>query len=103
MNWPVFKLNEKQFTFHLQYKYSGTFANREYEELFYPKKSENVRPHHSQSSRDNANPSSDTSSVASCKEVPPLGDVRLCSVITLNETLGKHSKQWLWLNFQSEL
>ena len=84
MNWPVFKLNEKQFTFHLQYKYSGTFANREYEELSYPKKSENVRPHHSQSSRDNANPSSDTSSVASCKGVPPppppLGDVRLCFV-----------------------
>ena len=23
--------------FQLQYKYSGTFANRKYEELFYPK------------------------------------------------------------------
>ena len=30
-------LNEKHFTFHLQYKHSGTFANRKYEELSYPK------------------------------------------------------------------
>ena len=29
-------------TFHLQYKHSGTFANRKYEELSYPEKSENV-------------------------------------------------------------
>ena len=29
--------NEKHFTFHLQYKHSGTFANRKYEELSYPK------------------------------------------------------------------
>ena len=65
---------------------------REYEELPYPKKSENVRPHHSQSSRDNTNPSSDTSPLASYKEFPPPGDVRLCFVITLNETLEKHSK-----------
>ena len=70
-----------------------------------PKKSENVRPHHSHSSRDNATPSSDTSPLASCKEElpPPPGNVRLCFVITINEMLGKHSKQWLWLNFQSEL
>ena len=33
MNWPIFKLNEEHFTFHLQYKHSGTFANRKYEEL----------------------------------------------------------------------
>ena len=26
-------LNEEHFTFHLQYKHSGTFANRKYEEL----------------------------------------------------------------------
>ena len=26
-------------------KHSGTFANRKYEELFYPKEAENVRPH----------------------------------------------------------
>ena len=71
MNWPFFRLNEEHFTFHLQYKHSGTFANRKYEELSYPKKSENVRPHYSQSSRENATPSSGTSPFASYKEVPP--------------------------------
>ena len=30
-------MNEEHFTFHLQYKHSGTFANRKYEELSYPK------------------------------------------------------------------
>ena len=68
---------------HLQYKHSGTFANRKCEELSHPKKSENVRPHcwlvtllkiwpHcSASSRENATPSSDTSPLASYKEVRP--------------------------------
>ena len=43
MNWPIFRLNEEHFTFHLfEYKHSGTFAKRKYEELSYPKKSENV-------------------------------------------------------------
>ena len=49
MNWPMFGLNEERFTirtFHLQYKRSSTFAD---EELSYPKKSENVRPHSSKS------------------------------------------------------
>ena len=46
---PFFRLNEEHFTFHLQYKHSGTFANGKYEELSYPKKSENVRPHSSNS------------------------------------------------------
>ena len=31
------KLNEEHFTFHLQYKYPDTFANRKYEQLSYPK------------------------------------------------------------------
>ena len=44
MNWPTFELNEEHLTFHLQCKHSGTFANRKYEELSYPKKSENFRP-----------------------------------------------------------
>ena len=35
---------KKHFIFQLQYKHSGTFANRKYEELSYPKKAENVRP-----------------------------------------------------------
>ena len=30
-------MNEEHFTFHLQNKYSGTFANLKYEELLYPK------------------------------------------------------------------
>ena len=47
------------------------FAYRKYEELSYLKKSENVRPHHSQPSRENAIPSSGTSLLASYKEVPP--------------------------------
>ena len=42
-------LNKEHFTFHLQYKHSGKFANRKHEELSYPKKSENVRPHPSNS------------------------------------------------------
>ena len=51
-----FRLNEAEhFTFHLQYKYSGTFGNCKYEELSYAKKSENVRPH-SSNSTENATP-----------------------------------------------
>ena len=29
-------MKTEHFTFHLQYKYSGTFANSKYEELSYP-------------------------------------------------------------------
>ena len=39
MNCFFFYLNEEHFTFHLQYKNSGTFANR-----ILPQKSKNVRP-----------------------------------------------------------
>ena len=56
-------------------------APRKYEKLSYPKKSENVRAHsstfienathYSQSSRENATPSSGLFSLASYKEVPP--------------------------------
>ena len=52
---PFFRLNEEHFTFQLQYKHSGTFANRKYEELSHPKKSENMRPHSSNSVK-NATP-----------------------------------------------
>ena len=56
MNWPIFfRLNEEHLTFLLQYKHSGTFANRKYEELSYPEKSENVWPH-SSNSIENATP-----------------------------------------------
>ena len=74
-------MNEEHFTFHLQYKHCGTFANRKYEELSYPKNQKmcdpilvtllKMRPHYSQSSRENATPSSGTSSLASYQEVPP--------------------------------
>ena len=83
MNWPTFELNEEHLTFHLQCKHFGTFANRKYEELSYPKKSENFRPilvtllkmqpQYSQSSRENATPSSGTSSSAFYKEVHSRG------------------------------
>ena len=55
MNWPIFILNEEHFTFRLLYKRSGTFAKRKFEELPDPKKSENVRPHFS-NSIENATP-----------------------------------------------
>ena len=50
-----FRLNEELFTFHLQYKHSGTFANRKCKEPSYPEISENVRPHPS-NSIENATP-----------------------------------------------
>ena len=79
---PFFnKLNEEHLTFHLQYKYPDTFANRKYEQLSYPKNPKmcdpilvtllKMQPHYSQSSRENATPSSGTSPLASYKEVPP--------------------------------
>ena len=67
--------------FPLQHKHSGTFANRNYEELSYPKNQKmrdpilvtllKKRPHFSQSSRENATQSSGTSPLASYKEVIP--------------------------------
>ena len=82
MNSPIFfKLNEEQFTLHLPYKHSGTFANRKYEELSYAKYQKmnghilvtllKMRPHYSQSSHENATPSDRTSPLASYKEVSP--------------------------------
>ena len=69
--------NEENFTFHLQYKHSGTFANRKYEELSYPKIRKcalvtllKMRPHYSQSSCENATSSGGIFQLASYKEVP---------------------------------
>ena len=73
-------LNEEHFTFHLQYKHSGTFANCKYEEL--SEKNQKMcdpilvtllkmPPHESQSSRENETPSSGTCPLASYKVVPP--------------------------------
>ena len=63
------------------YKHSGTFANRKYEELFYPKNPKmcdpilvtllKMRPHYIHSSRENATPFSGTSPLASYREEPP--------------------------------
>ena len=92
---PFFRLNEEHFTFHLQYKHSGTFANRKYEELSNPKNPKmcdpilvtllNTRPHNSQSSRENATPSRGTSPLASYKEVIPPGIDGLKTKIAQNK------------------
>ena len=39
MNWPIFLINWMKNTllFTVQYKYPDTFANRQYEQLSYPK------------------------------------------------------------------
>ena len=75
-------LNKEHFTFHLQYKNSGKFANHKDEKLSYPQNQKMCEPilltvlkmesHDSHSSRENATASSDTSPLASYKEVPPL-------------------------------
>ena len=80
------KLNEEDLTFHLQYKYSGMFANRKYEELSNPKRPKmcdpilvtllKMWPHYSQSSRENATLSCSTSLLASYKEVTAPPDLR---------------------------
>ena len=113
MNWPSFlKLNKEHITSHLQYKHSGTFANRKYEELSYPKNPKmcdptvvtllKMQPHYSQSSHKNATPSSGTSPLASYKEVPlPPGtrdkiicyDCQATSLVKPAETLACD-----WLN-----
>ena len=74
-------LNKERFTFHLQCKHSDTFGYCKYEELSYPN-IRNVRPvlvtllkmqcQDSQSSCENATPSSCTSPLASYKEVPTM-------------------------------
>ena len=73
-------LNEEHFTFHIQFKHSVTLANRKYEELSHPKNHKKCDPiltllkmrlNYSQSSRENATPSSGTSPLASYEEVPP--------------------------------
>ena len=40
-------MNEEYFTFHLQYKHSGTFANRKSEKLFLPQNPIMCDPHSS--------------------------------------------------------
>ena len=78
---PYIAIEWRTLTFHLQYKHSGTFANRKYEELSYLKNQKmwdplvvtllKMRPHYIQSSRENPTSSSGTSPLASYKELPP--------------------------------
>ena len=88
MNCPLLLINWMKntlvFTWILYLQYNildhGTFANRKYEQLSYPKNPKmydpilvtllKKQPHHSQSSRENATPSSGTSPLASYTEVP---------------------------------
>ena len=60
MIWPIFHLQEK----HLVSLLTVDLKNPILVTLL------NVRPHYSQSSRENATPSSGTFPLASCKEVP---------------------------------
>ena len=70
MNFLMFYIERRTLYFSSAVqKHSGTFDNRKYEKLSYPKKAENVRPH-SSNSMENATPSSGTSPLASRKEVP---------------------------------
>ena len=81
LRWPKNKSLEEHLTFHLQYKHSGTFAIRKYEELSCPKSQKmcdlilvtllKMRLHYSQSSSENATPSSGTCPLASYKDVWP--------------------------------
>ena len=48
-------LHKEHFTFNLQYKHSGTFANHKYEELCYPENQKFAQSHSSDSS-ENATP-----------------------------------------------
>ena len=74
-------LNKEHFTFHIQYKHSGMFANRNYDEPSYPKHQKmcnpilvtllKMQPRDSQSCHENVTPSSGTCPLTSYKEVPP--------------------------------
>ena len=79
MSWPIF---------HLQYKHSGMFANRKYEEQSYPQKSGNVRPH-SSNSIENANP---LESILYWKCDPIQGHIPLASYKEVPPTRAENSK-----------
>ena len=69
----------------------GTFANRKYEDFSDTPKMCNLiletllkmRPHYSQSSRENATSSSGTSPIASFKEVPPPAPLQLLPLLVI--------------------
>ena len=80
--------------FHLQNKYPGTFANRKYKQLSYLKNRKmcdpilltpsKMQPHYSQSGRENATRPSDTSPLASHKEVPRHPGISVLKTLTGN-------------------
>ena len=49
---PYIEYKEHLITFHLQNKHAGSFANRKYEKLSYPKIQKSVRRPHSSNSID---------------------------------------------------
>ena len=59
-----------------------------------PPKSKNLRPHYSQSSRENATPSSGTSPLASCRGVPPPPLGFPCSAGGLANQIAFSPTQW---------
>ena len=81
MNWPIFHWMKNTLLFTYRSNILVRLLTLKISRPFLPQKSENVRPilvtllkmrpHYSQSSRKNATPSSDTSQLASKKEVPP--------------------------------
>ena len=56
VRWPKNKSLEEHLTFHLQYKHSGTFAIRKYEELSCPKNQKMCARPYSSNSIENATP-----------------------------------------------
>ena len=87
-------------TFHLQYKHSGTFANRKYEELSYPKIKKLCDPI-SSNSIENATPSSGTSPLASYRKVPPhpRREIRLKTDIeTSKSVVGREKPSFMRTN-----
>ena len=76
-------LKKEHFNFHLQYKHSGTFANRKFEELSCLKNQKmcdpilvnllKMSPYDSESSGENAAPLGGEYPLASYKEVLPPG------------------------------
>ena len=105
--YSFFSLNEEHFTFHLQYKHSGTFANRVYEGFSYPQVPKmcdpiletvlKMRPHYSQSSLENASSFSGTSPLASYKEVPPsLGGGTCGLIVKIFRVAEKENAEVIW-------
>ena len=69
---------------------------------YLPPKSENLRPHYTHSSRENATPSSGTSPLASCKGVPPRCAMFFLSMISFNGLLlARHLEYHLSLELVS--